>query len=215
MRSTVVLVFGLSIIFADIIVVSEANAFLRSRPQDALSLSSDSEHALLAALEGALGSGHQHATEKRLKRLEQMLSPMFAAMVKNENGNVGPAAAGYMLHRIFVQRHGWFIRALEPASGSFAAWNDTMPTSVLEERLPEHVVELFERRQGQHGLGLRELALLASTLEHMVHTESLQRLKVAYLGTNFSRDDVLSHTEAAEILDVYMSIYIWHQDGWD
>jgi hypothetical protein len=189
---------------------SDANAFLgRLQPQQATAvLSAESEHALLVALEVALGSGHRHATEKRLKRLEQMLSPMFGAMTKNENGKLGPSAAGYMLHRVFVQRHGWFIRALEPANASFAAWNTSTPTSVLEERVPDHVTQLFEKRLGQHGLGLRELAILAATLEHLVHMESVQRLNVSYQGAQFLQEDVLSDEEAIKVLDVYMSVYI-------
>jgi hypothetical protein len=204
-------------IFGACVVVADANAFLgRSQPQQATAvLSSQSEQALLAELGKALGSGHRHATEKRIKRIEQMLSPMFGAMVKNEHGNLGPAAAGYMLHRVFVQRHGWFIRALEPANASFAAWNTSTPTAVLEERVPTHIVQLFEGRLGQHGLGLRELAILAATLEHMVHTEALQRLNVSYQGTGFSLEDVLSNEEAIQVLDMYMSVYIlgfMHED---
>merc|ERR1719265_1997922 len=181
--------------FGCLVVSANANAFLgRLQPQQATAvLSSQSEHALLAALEAALGSGHRHATEKRLKRLEQMLKPMYGAMVKNEHGQLGPSAAGYMLHRLFVQRHGWFIRALEPANASFAAWNTSTPTSVLEERVPDHVTQLFETRLGKHGLGLRELAILAATLEHMVHLESLQRLNTSYQGSGFSFEDVLSN----------------------
>merc|ERR1719277_2673627 len=198
------------LLFSGLIVGSEANTFLgRLQPQLATAvLSAQSERALLAGLEAALGSGHRHATEKRLKRMEQMLSPMFEAMTKNEYGQLGPAAAGYMLHRLFVQRHGWFIRALEPANASFAAWNTSTPTSVLEERVPDHVTELFERRLGQHGLGLKELAILAATLEHLVHLESLQRLNVSYQGAQFSQEDVLSDEEAVNVLDVYMSVYI-------
>merc|ERR1719408_867331 len=95
---------------------AQGNAFLGRLPHQnaTAALSAESEHALLAELEVALGGGHRHATEKRLKRIEQMISPMFGAMAKNENGKLGSAAAGYVLHRMFVQRHGWFIRALEP-----------------------------------------------------------------------------------------------------
>merc|ERR1719197_1802216 len=190
--------------------VADANAFLGRLPHQnaTAALSAEAENALLAELEVALGSGHRHATEKRLKRLEQMLRPMFGAMVKNENGRLGPSAAGYMLHRLFVQRHGWFIRALEPAGGSLAAWNTSTPTSVLEERVPAHVQELFEKRLGTHGLGVKELAILAATLEHLVHNEALERLKVSYLAKNITQEDVLSEEEAIQALDMYMAIYI-------
>jgi hypothetical protein len=133
---------------------------------------------------------------------------MVGAVAKNENGNLGPSAAAYLLHRLFVQRHGWFIRALEPKGQALAAWNSSTPTSVLEEIVPPHITQLFERRLGERGLGLKELAVLAATLEHIVHQEALDRLKVAYDASNFSQEDVLSEEDAANVLDMYMSLYI-------
>jgi len=114
---------GIFMLFGGLATVADANAFLGRLPHQnaTAALNAESERALLAELEVALGSGHRHATEKRLKRIEQMLSPMVGAMTKNENGKLDSAAAGYVLHRVFVQRHGWFIRALEPAGGSLAS----------------------------------------------------------------------------------------------
>jgi hypothetical protein len=191
--------------------VADANAFLgRSPNQNAIAaLGADAEHALLAELEVALGKGHRHATERRLKRLEQMLRPMVGAVTKNENGKLGSAASGYLLHRTFVQRHGWFIRALEPAGDGLASWNSSSPAAILEERVPEHIQDLFEERLGEQGLGLKEVAILASTLEHLVHKEALQRLQVAYFAMNFSQEDVLSQEDAANVLDMYMALYVY------
>merc|ERR1719482_465608 len=189
--------------------MANANVFLGRTDNNATGvLGSNSEHALLAELEVALGSGHRHATEKRLKRIEQMISPMFGAVTKNEHGRLGSSAAGYVLHRVFVQRHGWFIRALEPTGNALAAWNSSKPISILEERVPVHVQNLFEKRLGEHGLGLKELAILASSLEHLVHVEALERLKVSYLGKGLSQEDVLSEEEATGVVDMYMSVYI-------
>jgi len=155
--------------------VANANSFLgRTNKNATAMLSAESEHALLAELEVALGSGHRHATEKRLRRIEQMISPMFGAMAKNSNGKLGSAAAGYVLHRVFVQRHGWFIRALEPEGNALAAWNSSKPISILEERVPADVQQVFEKRLGESGLGLKELAVLAATLEHLVHDVMVQ-----------------------------------------
>merc|ERR1719183_198042 len=210
MRPGSSVLFGIFMILGGLATVADANAFLGRLPHQnaTAALSAESERTLLAELEVAIGSGHRHATERRLKRIEQMLSPMYGAMTKNEHGRLGSAAAGYLLHRVFVQRHGWFIRALEPAGGSLAAWNSSSPTSILEERVPEHVQNLFERRLGKHGLGLKEVAILASTLEHLVHVEALDRLRVSFLAKNYSQEDVLSEEEAVNVLDMYMAIYI-------
>jgi hypothetical protein len=79
---------------------------------------------------------------------------------------------------------------------------------VLEERVPDHVTQLFEARLGKHGLGLRELAILAATLEHLVHNEALQRLNISFQGAGIALDDVLTGEDASRILDVYMAVYI-------
>jgi hypothetical protein len=198
------------ILLSSLVPVADANAFLgRASNQNATAaLSAESEHVLLAELEVALGSAHRHATEKRLKRIEKILRPMVSAVAKNENGNLGPSAGAYLLHRLFVQRHGWFIRALEPKGQGLAAWNSSSPTSVLEEIVPAHVTQLFEKRLGERGLGLKELAILAATLEHVVHKEALQRLTVAYDANNFSQEDVLSEEDTTNVLDMYMTLYI-------
>jgi hypothetical protein len=190
--------------------LTDAAVFLGSKhPEDATHvLSAQTEHKLLVELEAALGSNHRHGTERRLKRIEQRLAPMFGAMSKNSDGRLGSSAAGYMLHRLFVQRHGWFIRALEPQGGAVASWNTSTPTSVLEERVPEHVQKLFEDHLGTHGLGVKELAILASTLEHLVHIEAMDRLTVSLSARNLTREDALSEDEALEVLDMYMAIYI-------
>jgi len=189
--------------------VANANAFLgRSNQNVSFSLTAESEHALLSELETALGSGHRHATEKRLKQIEKIMSPMFAAMTKNEHGKLGSAAVGYMLHRVFVQRHGWFIKALEPAGNSHGAWDSSSPVSILESRVPEHVQSLFENRLGQHGLGLKEVAVLASSIEHLVHSEALHRTRLSYAASNFSQEDALSQEEALSVLEMYMSILL-------
>jgi len=189
--------------------LANANAFLgRSNQNVSLSLTAESEHALLSELETALGSGHRHATEKRLKQIEKIMSPMFAAMTKNEHGKLGSAAVGYMLHRVFVQRHGWFIKALEPAGNSHGAWDSSSPVSILESRVPEHVQSLFENRLGQHGLGLKEVAVLASSIEHLVHSEALHRTRLSYAAANFSQEDALSQEEALTVLEMYMSVLL-------
>jgi len=189
--------------------VANANAFLGRLNQNASSsLTPESERSLLSELETALGSGHRHATEKRLNQIEKIMTPMFAAMTKNENGKLGSAAVGYMLHRVFVQRHGWFIKALEPAGNSHGAWDSSAPISILENRVPEQVQTLFENRLGQHGLGLKEVAVLASSIEHLVHSEALHRTRLSYAATNFSQEDALSQDEAKTILEMYMSVLL-------
>merc|ERR1719316_1105539 len=47
-----------------------------------------------------------------------------------------------------------------------------------------------------------------ASLEHLVHTESYERLSVSYSANSRTMEDVLSQEEASEVLDTYMSVYI-------
>ena len=82
-----------------------------------------------------------------------------------------------MLHRLFMQRHGWFVKGLDPASGS---WKSSSPAGILKDRVPAYIQGLFEQRMDGHGLNLHEVAVLASALEHLVHDEAKGRLVAAF-----------------------------------
>jgi len=164
------------------------------------------QRTILAELEDALGSEHREATEARLGRLEDALRPTFTALPKGAEGTVGAPAARYALHRLFVQRHGWQVKGLEPGGES---WAGTSPAAALGEKLPESVRDLFEERVGSRGLDLHELAVLASTLENLIHGESVSRLHVAYKLSNHSPTvAALVQDEAFQVIDTYMALYI-------
>jgi len=112
-----------------------------------------------------------------LKRLQATLKPLFDSLPKNEHGNLGHAPVRYALHRIFVQRHGWYIKGLEPDGDS---WNTTSPAGVLKDHVSSYVEELFEERLGGRGFNLHDTAVLAATLEHIIHDDNMARLSKAY-----------------------------------
>jgi hypothetical protein len=130
---------------------------------------------------------------------------MYKALPKNEHGKLGHTTVRYALHRIFVQRHGWYIKGLEPAGQHF---NSSKPTGVLKEHVGSHVEELFESRLGGHGFSLHDTAVLAATLEHLIHNEAEGRLGKAYNMAEFPRSRVLNTTDAERVLDTYMKFYL-------
>ncbi|CAE7528917.1 HERC4 [Symbiodinium pilosum] len=152
----------------------------------------------------ALGSGNR-ITEKRLKAIESLLQPTFQAMPKNAYGNLEDAAARYVLHRLFVQRHAMYIKGLE-ANGM--NWKNMTTTEVLEEHVPSFVLSLFEDRLKDQGLGLHELTVLAATLEHLIHDEAVNRLSVVYEAHNISMSDRVQEVTLQELIDTYMTIFL-------
>ena len=159
---------------------------------------------VLQEVMAALGSGNR-VTQERLKSIEDAARSSFQAMPKNEHGNLEDAAARYMLHRLFVQRHAMYIKGLE-ANGM--DWQNASTSQVLQDHVPSFVLSLFEDRLKGQGLGLHELTVLAATLEHLIHDEAVSRLSVVYQAHNISEDAVVDEKMLQEIIDTYMTIFL-------
>mmetsp|Transcript_119966 Transcript_119966/g.195193 ORF Transcript_119966/g.195193 Transcript_119966/m.195193 type:complete len:571 (+) Transcript_119966:80-1792(+) len=201
------------VLLASLPMQAQANAFLGRSPEDAHSekASADMQAALLGELEGVLGSDHRTFTERRLSKIQDIVSTIYQSMPKNEHGKLGHGAVSYILHRLFVQRHAWFIKGLEPGGNGEAAWNQTSPLTLFVDKVPEFVQSTFEKRFGENssqGVGMHEIAVMAATLEHLVHKEAIDRLKLAYEVHQYTPEDVVSSAEAPEVLDTYMVDYI-------
>jgi len=145
----------------------------------------------------------------RLARLESALKPLFDSLPKNEHGNLGHSPVRYALHRIFVQRHGWYIKGLEPDG---EGWNNTSPAGILKDRVSSYVEELFEERLGGRGFNLHDTAVLAATLEHLIHDENKNRLTKAYEVQKISSNNDLTRTQADAILDEYMKLHLLSEE---
>lgn len=194
------------LLLASLAGVVQANLFLGKVPVH-LESNLELEHQLLSDIEGVLGNEHRLFTEKRLNAITQLVRPIFTAMPKNEHGKLGSAATSYALYRIFVSRHAWFVTGLEPFK-AMAEWSSSSPTQILDQRVPEFITGLFSTRMGETGFGVHELSVLAATIEHLVHKESLLRATVAYRALNSSIEDILSEEETQNVMDTYMSLYV-------
>jgi len=186
------------------------SAFLRrsSLPEALPGIGSDLERVLQAELEDAFSaSGQQWRTaEGRAVHIKEALRPTFMSMPKNAHGKLGHAAVRYVLHRLFVSRHGWFIEGLQPDGDARDSAN---ASGIIHDRVPERVQELFERRLGGHGLGLDEITMLAATLEHLVHNEVSGHVASLFnLGSFTPEEGALSAEAAQRMIDTYMAIYL-------
>jgi len=73
------------------------------------------------------------------------------------------------------------------------------------------VQDLFEQRLNGKGFGLHELAVLAATIEHLVHNEALAKLGSAFTIHDHLPTMDLDADEANEVLETYMMSYILGQ----
>jgi len=162
--------------------------------------------AVLRELEEALGSTeHREQTEKQLHQFELELQTTFKALPKNRKGALESPYARYALHRLFAQRYGWQIKGLEMVSG---AWYAGAGVGMMGDRVPPKMRQLFDRRLGNHGLLLHELAVLAATLDSMFRHDVIDRLSMVYDSMQYSKSDALNYDGAIIIADAYMATLI-------
>jgi len=192
------------LLISNSILLGHASEFLSSTPK-ALSefLSEESiRTTFLEEVEGSLGTS---MNRKRTDEIEAQLKPIYTSLPKNEHGNLGHVTVRYALHRLFVLRHGWNIKGLDPNGES---WNSSTPTGVLKDQAPAYVHGLFEQRLGNKGLGLHELAVMGATIEHLIHNEAIGRLGAVFNVHQILPTEALSDAQATEVLDTYMMAYI-------
>merc|ERR1719166_737479 len=170
----------------------QASAFLRMRTQGELVTQEIVESTLLAEL---------LMDPARLEPLEKELRPMYVALPKTEHGALDPATVRYALHRYFVQKHGWYVKGLEPAGQS---WNSSSPTSILKSRVPAFIQSLFEQRLHGEGMSLHEVAVFAATLSDLVHNEALSDVVDLYDAFKMSRTTPVASFDADRMIQAYV-----------
>jgi hypothetical protein len=162
----------------------------------------EAENSLLQELAATFRPGSH---SERISSLEAALAPMHAAVPRETDGTLSHAVVRYVLHRFFVQRHGWFIRGLEPGTGSDG--QNSSGLDGVQEWVPSYLQKFLEQLSGNQGLHLKEMAVFAATLEDLIHREAIERLKLAYQALDLSQTRALNADQAQELIETYMIIY--------
>eukprot|EP00928_Gymnodinium_smaydae_P017498 TRINITY_DN1668_c0_g1_i4.p1 TRINITY_DN1668_c0_g1~~TRINITY_DN1668_c0_g1_i4.p1 ORF type:complete len:554 (+),score=104.73 TRINITY_DN1668_c0_g1_i4:72-1733(+) len=144
----------------------------------------------LERLDGGADFDAKAVISSRVDRLETALMPLYKIAPKNADGSLDSNAARYVLHRLFSQRHAWFVNGIELAGGY-------QNTSRVGEAL----------RSGKR-FTLRQLARFAATLETLVHVENIERLKKAFKTSEISMEGSRSETRIRTVIHVYMAYFL-------
>jgi len=172
-----------------------ASAFLSYRPPTAL------RGDLLDELERVLGEGRRVAAEGRVAQFEDAMRPIFRALPL-EGERLPASGARYLLHRVFVERHGWFVEGLASPG------NDSSLASVFAAHSGDEVEDVFARRFGERGLSLHEAAVFAATLESLVHEEALERLQASYRLLGLDAQEGAREQDVERAIDAYMLMLV-------
>lgn len=152
----------------------------------------EAEQILVKHLQHNVSSG-------RMKDFWSAMQPTFKALPKNAHGHLGHQSLRYILHRVFIQQHGWFIRGLEPSS-------TPSPANLQGDWIPTYLQRILEGRNGGEYVDLHELAALAATLEDLVGREALGRFEE--LNQYFNLGNVVSAAEFKSVMYVFMVIFL-------
>lgn len=164
---------------------------------------------LLSEVETMLHGEQRFFTETHIQSIAQAIGPTYDALPKNEFGKLGHASLNEALHRIFTERHGWFVKGIAPSAAQQAMdAADSTTSSGLGECLPQGIAKVFEGSAEDDGLGLFEIAILVITVEHLVHKEAVAKLYEAFEVHKLNTDEVLSVEEAEQVMDTYLTKFI-------
>jgi hypothetical protein len=161
---------------------------LRNSNRSAEVSKDDAESSLTFELAG-------NVSNARLSEIEAQLRPTILALPKGPGGQIGHEAVRYVLHRLFVQRHSWYLRGLESGAGG-SDW------------IPAHLQGKLEQRFGGDGIHLKEVAALAAALEDLVHKEAAGHLEEVYALHGFSTEGLRTPEEVREAIGTYVVLYL-------
>jgi hypothetical protein len=188
--------------------IGNGNAFLKKDVNGTRKALAEAaiEKRFLEEVRGITGKG---PADKELATIRSALEPMWASLPKNSYDRLDQAQVKYALHRLFVQRHGWYIDGLDGVSS-----NETMstPAGIMREKVPTFLFELFEQALGSTGLKMHELVVFAGTLERLIHDEMVDRLKDVYKALGVSADSRMSEDDAQKAMKAFMYQLITKKD---
>eukprot|EP00930_Biecheleria_cincta_P089139 TRINITY_DN78407_c0_g1_i1.p1 TRINITY_DN78407_c0_g1~~TRINITY_DN78407_c0_g1_i1.p1 ORF type:complete len:570 (-),score=94.49 TRINITY_DN78407_c0_g1_i1:55-1692(-) len=196
---------ALQILIIFVAVWCQAGNARRLKPQKSggfLSKSTEPKQALLAEMEAALGSEHPEMTHGQIKEFEKELEHTYKALPKNARGAIAAPSVRYALHRLFNQRYGWQIKGLETSGG---AWDSDSPLVAMDNHVPPSIRDLFERRLGDYGLNLHELAVLAATMEDMIRKDVIARLQIVYDAYHLPHSGTLELHDVRQVRYAYLA----------
>lgn len=185
---------------------------IASRPKEESSSIEVTLDAVAALLDADNKKSYLAKAGEELAEKEVLLKSLLAIVPGSNGDRFSAPAARFALHKHFVRHYGWHLKGLEPAG---AAWNSSSPVqAVIFQRLPASVRSLFESRLKDGGLLGREVAVLAATLELLVHAEARERLRGVMRMLNLRTNESMTEGEAHKVRDWYMTSYMLGKSPW-
>jgi len=145
------------------------------------------------------------ADEKRLQSLEDVLLPGFQALPKSSE-RLTHHGVRYLLHRHFLESHGWLVKGLEP-EGAYKVQSEIARRD-WESWVPAYLEQHFDLVEKQRGANIKDLAKMVAVIEDLVRKESHGQMAQVYEALGFSQNEPLSREEADLAMDMYLIVVL-------
>jgi len=167
-----------------------ASGLMNNRAVDQTYTTDAKEH-LLSVLSG-------NTSRDALERLENLMRSTFSALPKDSSGHIGHQATRYLLHRFFIEQHGWFIKGLEasevaPAPNTSSYW------------VPSYLQGLLEQHVGDNGVDLHAVAALALSVQDFIGRETTTRFQ--RIRAQLNTPQFATTEEFKEALSAFMMVF--------
>lgn len=157
-------------------------------------------------IEEVISARPEGEDRERVARWEAVMAPMYASLPKGVHGNLEHGAARYALHRSFLKERQWTVAGLEP-NAQTEADNSSSTQASMKEWMPTYLLDMTEELMGTDGINLQELALIAATVEDLVHEEAVKRLKDVYKQLHLPIDKLVGEELVDKAISTYMTMY--------
>lgn len=164
---------------------------------------------LQKAMSEAMGEGHGVHGE-RLMQVREFLSRIFRTLPKNSYGRIERSMLRYTLHRYFAQRYSIFVKGMEPTRNHSLMKKDreSVGADIILDQVPAYAESLLEGRFADHGFGLEDVVVMATTLEQLILGSGTTGLATAFSIRNHSTSAALSHEQFNEVLETYVLLWL-------
>jgi len=150
-----------------------------------------------AVFSGLTGVAHNASVQSVKREMETM----FSALPKNAHGNLDPSTVRYALHRYFVDKHGWFVKGLDPADANL----DFSTSGMVKEKATKYIQDIFDKKLNGRGVGLEDLANFAIMVADLVHAEAVEDLERVYSALRFDLNSELSLKDFDTAIRAFLS----------
>jgi hypothetical protein len=152
---------------------------------------------------------HADGSSKKLQRLEESLSPIFNVMPKDGLGRLNNGTARYALHRFFSEKHGWFIKGLQPAGASWVSSLSVTPDvkDLTKYMVPSFLQDVLLSHLNADAFDLRSLSILAASIEHLIHGETIAIVYDIFTTLGLPIPGDRTEDQVEDVIDTFLMVH--------